>query len=249
MSSPPSDIGPLPRPLVAAWRAAKPSPAELRRGYARYLRRGAPKRTPLRFTRWLLGGLLLGAGLAHAASAVPWQRWVGEAEPTSAPPASGRSAASPQRAPSGRPSVAPPQPALELELAEPTPTTASPPIERAATSAPAPSAPSAASYAIQEQWRVAAEGLRTGRFEQASRALLELERSTLGGERDAARLARAQLLSSHGRGAEALALARQLEREAVSSVVRDKARELRMRLTKNQDEGRSLQPAPGINQP
>ena len=96
---------------------------------------------------------------------------------------------------------------------------------------------------------LAAEGLRSGDFNGAHQALLELERTTSGGERDAARLARAQLLSSHGRGSEALALSRDLEAYASSSSVRDKARDLRERLTKNVEQDRSPSASPGINQP
>lgn len=258
MSSLPPEESVVPPALGQAWHAAKPSAGELQRGYSRYLRRRSPQRKAFGIARWVLGGLVLGAGLAQAASMTPWQRWFGQnqvvlphapaapnkldstktpvVEAAPAPPLADAPA------PSGTAVVAPapvaPAPvALPANAATPAPSVA----------APTPS--SAASFRVQEQWRLAAEGLRSGNFNQAHQALLELERTTGGGERDAARLARAQLLSSHGRGAEALALSLELEAHGSSSLVRDKARELRLRLTKNSAADRSTVDLPGINQP
>lgn len=255
MSSLPPEESVVPPALGQAWHAAKPSAGELRRGYSRYLRRRSPQRKAFGIARWVLGGLVLGAGLAQAASMTPWQRWVGQNQVVlpHAPAAPNKldftktpvveAAPAPPLvdapAPSGTPAVAPA-------------TTPVAPPANAATPAPsvaAPTASSAASFRVQEQWRLAAEGLRSGDFNQAHQALLELERTTGGGERDAARLARAQLLSSHGRGAEALGLSLELEAHGSSSLVRDKARELRLRLTKNSAADRSAVDLPGINQP
>ena len=257
MSSLPPEQSVVPPALGQAWRAGKPSAGELQRGYARYLRRRAPQRKAFGFARWVLGGLVLGAGLAQAASMTPWQRWFGQNQvvlphaPSKAPPAV------PQpRQPAAAVAISPAPssaPAAEISPAPSAPLVAPAAAELSGTAAPrsvaAPAGSSAASFRVQEQWRLAAEGLRSGNFNQAQQALLELERTTGGGERDAARLARAQLLSSHGRGAEALALSRDLEMHASSSLVRDKARDLRERLTKNSGADRSPSEPPGINQP
>lgn len=256
MSSLPPEASVVPPALGQAWHGGKPSAGELQRGYSRYLRRHAPKRKPFGIARWVIGGIVLGAGLAQAATVTPWQRWFGQNQVVLP------RAPSPHAAPAlepRRPAAAPVvevAPTPDVALAPSAPVVASAPAAAAsasaavpARSAAVPTAPSAASFRVQEQWRLAAEGLRSGNFNQAQEALLELERTTGGGERDAARLARAQLLSSHGRGAEALALSRDLEAHASSSLVRDKARDLRLRLTKNSGADRSASELPGINQP
>jgi len=243
MSSVPPEETVVPPALSQAWHQGKPSAGELQRGYSRYLRRREPKRRAFGFARWVVGGLVLGAGLAQAASVTPWQRWFGQNQvilPTA--PSKDRTPPSSQ-----------PRPAPAVEAATPTVVVA--PSLMAAAGAPqaapvaTPPAASPAAVRAQEQWRLAADGLRTGDFNGANVALLELERTTTAGERDAARLARAQLLSSHGRSAEALTISRELEQRASSSVVRDKARDLRQRLTKISTTDRSPAAAPGINQP
>ena len=257
MSSLPPEESIVPPALGQAWRAGKPSAGELQRGYARYLRRRAPQRKAFGFARWVLGGLVLGAGLAQAASMTPWPRWFGQNQvvlphaPSKAPPATAQ-----PREPAHVVEVSPApssMPAVEISATPSTPVTApaAPQLSGAAAarSITVPAGSSAAAFRIQEQWRLAAEGLRSGNFNQAHQALLELERTTGGGERDAARLARAQLLSSHGRAAEALTLSRELEARASSSLVRDKARDLRLRLTKNSGADRSASGLPGVNQP
>jgi hypothetical protein len=256
MSSLPPEESVVPHGLGQAWRAGKPSAGELQRGYSRYLRRRAPKRKTFGISRWVIGGIVLGAGLAQAASLTPWQRWFGQNQVVlpHAPSQNAAPALEPRR-PAAAPVVnVAPAPDAPLALSgapvvATAPTAASANVAAPARSAASPAAPSAASFRVQEQWRLAAEGLRSGNFNQAQEALLELERTTGGGERDAARLARAQLLSSHGRGAEALALSRDLETHASSSLVRDKARDLRLRLTKNSGADRSASELPGINQP
>lgn len=258
MSSLPPDETVVPPALGQAWRAGKPSAGELQRGYSRYLRRRPPRRPGFGIARWVLGGIVLGAGLAQAASMTPRQPWFGQTQ-VILPHAPSRDTA---------PAVEPRRPsAAPVDEVAPAPGLASAPSNApvvgqalamtaavASAAAPAgsaavPAGSSAASFHIQEQWRLAAEGLRNGNFNQAHQALLELERTASGGERDAARLARAQLLSSHGRGAEALALSRDLETHASSSLVRDKARDLSERLTKNSAADRSTTTPPGIYQP
>jgi hypothetical protein len=250
MSSPSPDSSHLPRSLVDAWRAGKPSPAELRRGYSRYVRRAAPKHGLLRFSRWLLGGLVLGAGVAQAASALPWPRWMAKEVHADAPKARASVAPGASLAPGVGPLEAR---AAQIEEAEARvePRSAPSAVKQApvAVAEPSAGAPSSRAFAVQEQWRLAAEGLRTGNSSMAERALLELERTTRGGERDAAQLARAQLLSSHGRRGEALTLAQGLESSAASSLVRHKARDLRLLLTKNVEAERSTEGGAGIKQP
>jgi hypothetical protein len=73
--------------------------------------------------------------------------------------------------------------------------------------------------------------------------------TTRGSERDAAQLARAQLLASQGRTGEALALASELAQHGSSQVVREKARDLSTRVQQSAAADRSFPPAPAINQP
>jgi hypothetical protein len=249
MSSPPSEQNPLSRPLVDAWRAAGPVESELRRGYARFLRRRNPQRSASSFGRWVVGGVLLGAGLAQAATSQPWRAWTSTEVERPAPP---QHVPEPAKA---RSIV--PQPSLPVaELGEPTsvpPTELPQPraprqLDVSPTATPVASA-SAASFHVREQWRLAAEGLRTGNSTQAERALVDLEQTARGGEREAAQLARAQLLSRIGRSDEAMRIATELERSASSEVVKGKARELRASLSKNVDHERSRAGAAGINQP
>ncbi|HEX2873669.1 MAG TPA: hypothetical protein VHP33_20570 [Polyangiaceae bacterium] len=254
MSSLPPEERVVPPALGQAWHTAKPSAGELQRGYSRYLRRRSPQRKTFGIARWVLGGLVLGAGLAQAASMTPWQRWFGQNQVflphAPAVPNKLGSAAMPVVEVAPAPLVEDASAAGSTPVAAP----AIPPApvavpERAATPARSVAGSSAASFRVQEQWRLAAEGLRNGNFNQAHQALLELERTTGSGERDAARLARAQLLASHGRGAEALVLSRELEARASSSLVRTKARELSEHLAKNSAADRSAVELPGINQP
>jgi hypothetical protein len=250
MSSPPSEQNPFPRPLVDAWRAARPIGPELQRGYSRFLRRSKPRRRSSTFGRWLLGGVLLGAGLAQAATSQPWRAWTRSTEIEQ--PAPSKPAREPTKASSITPQPSLPITASPEPVSAPSPEAPQPPVARKAGSSAALApitSPSAASFHVQEQWRLAAEGLRTGNGGQAERALLDLERTARGGEREAAQLARAQLLSRNGRSGEALRLASELERSASSSVVRDKARELTQSLSKNADAGRSRDDAAVINQP
>jgi hypothetical protein len=102
---------------------------------------------------------------------------------------------------------------------------------------------------VERQWQRIAAALRANDAISAESQLVELERATGGSERDAAQLARAQLLASQGRVSDALALARQLAQRSTSSVVRDKARELSTRLQQQLGADRSFPPAPAIHQP
>lgn len=227
MSSPRFEADSLPREMVEAWRSDRASTDELRRGYARFVARRRPNRRPVRFTYWLVIGGLLGVGLAQAATHVPW-RSLGLGAPVLEPQRR------PQKVGAERPNPGAERPsALPLPIAsvvetspspEP-PTLPLPQSEAPARSAGAP-APAAKAAQIQEQWQRASAALRANDFARANQGLLEIERSAPGAEGDAARLARAQLLLSHGRVAEATGLLASLEQRAQSELVRRKAREM-----------------------
>jgi hypothetical protein len=100
-----------------------------------------------------------------------------------------------------------------------------------------------------EHWQRAARALREGDFASADAALAELSAQTGGGEREAAQLARAQLLLSHGHEAEALSTLRSLQLSASSSSVRHKAGELLARQQENVTSERSSKAPAAANQP
>jgi hypothetical protein len=245
MSSTPPSESHLSRALVEAWRSDVASPAELRRGYTRFNRRPTANKGLVRLASGLALGLLLGVGLAQAAS-VAHSRWVAAREVTVRATAKPRV---PARARKGTASLVPhpPLPAAP----EPSVAAAPVPSARAAFDGSSrlalPSSTSSAPY-VQQQWQQAAAALRANDFTRAQSALLEVERSAGGSERDAARLARAQLLASHGRTAEALALLRELAEHAQSRVVRGQSAGLLARLQENGDPHRSTE-APAVTKP
>lgn len=265
MSSIPPSKQALSRALVEAWRADVPSPAELRRGYGRFTRKPRASQGLVRLASGLALGLLLGVGLAQAAS-VAHTRWVAAQEVALRATAK---RAVPARAAHGTTPLVPqpPLPATsEAPAASVTPAASvapsasvAPPASAAPATAPVRSAPSAldgptspsrssAPY-VQQQWQQAAAALRANDFTQAQSALLEVERSVGGSERDAARLARAQLLASHDRTAEAIVLLSDLSVHAQSSVVRDQSAGLLSRLRQKENQHRSTEPSPDIKQP
>lgn len=259
------DEKPVSGALLEAWRADTASTAELSAGYRRFLQKSAkPARAP-RIAVWLLAGAVLGGSLAQAASALP-ARWFHSQQPSvvrpparalvGAPlaprvavmaPASSSVESEPSREP--EPSLAP---APSLRTLEPRPSLPTQAVLRtpsvSSTRNAAPSAQPTAPY-LREQWQQVAVALRSGDFARAESALLEVERIASGGERDAARLSRAQLLSSHGRRAEALQLAIELETRAQSRLVREQALELRARLSQNDQPTRSTPADAAIKQP
>lgn len=220
---------PIPDSARAAWRADTASPSELRRGYARFLQGRARGRSSPRFVGFVVAGVLLGVGLAQAASTVQ-RRWIGARETVQTPT---KVMPPPARLPA-RPSATVTAPAPSERAAAPQAS-----VPRASASPPAlvpqPSLPA------QEQWQRAAAALRDRDFERARSALIEIERSApAGAERDAARLARAQLLDSHGHLDDALRLADELARQARSEHVQAKARELAAQWRKRADANRSV---------
>ncbi|MES1184329.1 MAG: hypothetical protein ABUL60_10965 [Myxococcales bacterium] len=271
MSSIPPSKQALSRALVEAWRADVPSPSELRRGYGRFTRKPRASQGLVRLASGLALGLLLGVGLAQAASAAH-TRWVAAQEV--AVRATAKKAVPARAAHGGTPLVPqPPLPATSespVVSVTPTPSVAHTSVTSAvgpttvapATSGPGRSATSAldgtsrltarshpsAPY-VEQQWQQAAAALRANDFAQAQSALLEVERNGGGSERDAARLARAQLLASHDRTAEAIVLLSDLSVHAQSSVVRDQSAGLLSRLRQKENQHRSTEPSPDIKQP
>jgi hypothetical protein len=241
MDSLPSEKTSLPRPLVDAWQADLPSTGELRRGYARFMRKRSKRAVPV-LARWIITGLVLGVGLAQAATLVP-KHWLGPHE---------QMALTPKTAPA--PTEQPRQ-VGEATVVAPSEAASALPIERTRTASPAvpaalPSATPAQRAMVQEQWQRAAAAMRAKDVAGAQSALLDVELHTTGAERDAARLARAQLLASSGRRAEALSLAAELAATAASIAVREKARELSSQLAQEKDpEHRSPEPGAAVKQP
>lgn len=88
--------------------------------------------------------------------------------------------------------------------------------------------PASPPYA-DDAWQRAAQSLRNKDFSAADTALAEIEARGRPSERDAARLARAELMLASGRQAMAVPHLRDLAEHAKSSVVRGRARELLQR--------------------
>jgi hypothetical protein len=189
----------------------------------------------LSVARLVAFGIVLGVGLAQAASLVQ-RRWFARELQVTVPPGQGGAraptvvASSPHAAPTVNPVAAP---------------SAAPHVVGVVSGRAAAPAPAFA----QEQWQRAAQALRDHDFARAQAAFLQIERSVGGAEGDAARLARAQLLASYGRTEEAQTLASDLQEHAQSALVRGKARALLTTLTKIDISHRSSEPAPAINQP
>jgi hypothetical protein len=239
---------PVPRALAEAWRADRAWPDEVRRSYQRFLSKGrARQRSAVSsLARWVTLGVLLGVGLAQAASLVPWASSSGA-----------RQRAVPARASSGRAGFAPKPwaapiaaPSRTESAASPPPTSPAPTPTLTSRSVAVPTlASSAVSARVQARWQDAAAALRADDFVSAERALLEIELSTAGAQRDAARLARAQLLWRHGRTREALPILNDLGEHAKSELVRAQARGLSNREREIDSTNRSARPAGDTHEP
>jgi hypothetical protein len=239
MSSPRVDERAVPRELSQAWRADRASLAEVRRSYARFVEKQRSPRRPVRFALWVVIGTLLGVGLAQAATHAPW-RWLGPGANVTLSPQ--RFTPAEEAPPTRRAAVESPAALAShgaVVASEPDVPSVPPPAAPLRGAAVASAAPVVEMTPIQAQWQRASLALRAGDFANAHQALLEIERSAPGGERDAARLARAQLLSSHGRAAEATSLLLALEQAAQSQLVRRKARELLGRDSESNEPDRS----------
>ncbi len=242
MSSRQSETHALPAALVEAWRADRSSPAERRHRYARFVKTQRRRRALPRTRYWVLGGVLLGVGLAQAASSMP-RVWLGfEERVNTSPSAEGKQ-------PRPRSAARMPAAALSVALA-PVPSAVSTlELGRSAWSKSGAAGAAAAPSIVQEQWQRAARALRENDFARAEQALFDLERSPGGGERDAARLARAQLLAKHSRFAEAGVLLDDLRQHARSELVRRNARELLTSVARSGELDRSMEPNADTNQP
>jgi len=210
--------------LLEAHRAQGPDPADIQRAYLRFswARRKAPHHLPV--VRWLLAGVAVGFGVASAATLIrppnattPAPR---ESATVVAPAAKhhrvefgGRSTAVEQPPAQAAPIAAPSErPPLSTR-----PSSSAFGADLHAGTLPSASLPSAS------QWQRAAAALRDGDLPNAEAALAELEHSPSLHERQAAELARAQLLVRGGRVGEAIPTLQRLAHEGDSPVIRSQA--------------------------
>ena len=222
------------RPSVLdAHRANRADPGDIQRAYLRFAwarRKTAPRLSVL---RWLLAGVAIGFGVASAATLVPPPQ-VRSVTPNAGPDLQAAIVKHPPVARRRRTSVDREEPAATTPSAAPVtsapgapaPPFASLPSRAAAGSlgvAGRPPLPSVLEPSSASDWQRAAAALRGGDIQSADAALARLEQSESLRDRQAAELARAQLLMSRGRIAEATPKLQRLAREADSSVVRAQA--------------------------
>lgn len=266
MSSPTIDEPVISPSLAQAFRDGCENTAQARMAYARFVRRrSSPRRSALVVGGCALLGMLVSIGSLYAANGAPL-RWLGVAgaasEPERARPRPKRlAAAAVQASPVFPVASAPTSRAPTIALVAPTQTAeAAPAATMTGRGAPVASASREAAVtasaseatrlrSASEQWQRAAEGLRDGNFESADAALGAVIARSSGTEREAAQLARGQLLLSNGRRAEALTLLQFLQHSAELSSVRRKAGELVLRAQRNAAEDRSRARGAGANQP
>jgi len=211
--------------VVEAHRARHPAAADIQRAYLRFSwgRRAAPRR--LLLVRWVLAGVAIGFGVASAAT------FMQPPKINRAPPADSANVATEtaKRARAGKsirnaPVEDPPSVLAPTEASserQPVPTAAAGSALHALPHAPA--LPSAARRATASDWQRAAAALRGGDLSTAEAALAELESSDSSRDRQAAELARAQVLVRRGRVAEAIPTLQRLAREGNSPVIRTQA--------------------------
>jgi len=210
--------------VIEAHRARGADPADIQRAYLRFswARRKVPRHKPA--VRWLLAGVAVGFGVASAATLIQ--------PPKSAAPLPSESAAAVaatakhRRVGFGSRTIAvEPAPAVVAPSAaasERPPAPTRPPsgtfgVEPRASTLPSASSPSAST------WQRAADALRDGDLPTAEAALAELESSHSLHDRQAAELARAQLLVRGGRAEEAFPTLQRLACEGDSPVIRSQA--------------------------
>ena len=226
-----SEFGRVRAPLVDAHRADQADPADIQRAYLRFswARRKAPPR--LSFFRWLVAGVAIGVGVASAASLAP-RLGIRAASPLASAPVSHGPAQDPRVGVAVRSNRA-------RSLAEPAPSAPAPPptvlsapsaidtpsviAQRAPAPPKAASAASASANAIENAWERAAVALRKGDLSTAEAALAHLEQSDNLLDRQAAELARAQLLVKGGRASEAKSTLQRLASEGASALIRSQA--------------------------
>lgn len=238
--------------VTAAFRADEPAAVDVQRAYLRFswARRKAAPRFRAPALGWLVAGIAIGMGAASAATLVSIPGFSTRAE--LAELLSNGAVAAKEKSRKGhrqaRPSAAPPLAvsADPVEAAEPAelPTAVGVVIREekarllpSAASVPSPgllAGPSAAgtadrraeplaARAVPSDWQSAAAALRSGNFSQAEAALSKIESGASEPDREAAALARAQLLIRNGRGREVRGLLERLTREGHSELVRSQA--------------------------
>ena len=244
MSLPILDEPVVPPALVQAWRDACENQTQARQAYAKFsVRRGARRPVTLvAVAGWIIAGMLLSVGSLYAASAAPWPSLGLPSTPRVLEARQSKIPRSADRHP--KPQLSAP-PALAIATSPSRPTSVVP-----GKNPPLASGESAAAtIAAPEQWQRAARGLREGDFAGANAALRQLTSQTSGAEREAAQLALAQLLLSHGQSAEAVPLLRALQASARSSSVRRKATELLLRREESSAPERSFEGSVETHQP
>jgi hypothetical protein len=101
-----------------------------------------------------------------------------------------------------------------------------PPHVATASVPEAPAPPIASAGGAASAWAIAAEAMRSGKIREADRAFADLSLSADPRERDAAKLARAELWMANGHAAEARPLLAELAASGATSLVRKRAQAL-----------------------
>jgi len=211
--------------LIEAHRAHGADPADIQRAYLRFswARRRAPRHLPV--VRWLLAGVAVGIGVASAATLIQLRK-TAELAPIESAQAVAATAKHRRVGFGGRSTAAEQAPAVAAPVAAASehPPLSPRPSSSTSGAEPHPAAlPSASSRPGASEWQRAAEALRGGDLRTAEAALAELENSQSLHDRQAAELARAQLLVRRGRAREALPTLQRLAREGDSPVIRSQA--------------------------
>jgi len=217
--------------LVEAHRADQGDPADIQRAYLRFswARRKAPAKLPL--LRWLVAGVAIGVGVASAASLAPKLGSRSAAPLESASVSHGgarhhplgstaRGGNSKEPGPSAEAAGSPARPLTELSARS---GIAAPGFRAQRAPALSSAASTASASAPENAWERAAVALRNGDLAAAEAALANLEQSDNLLDRQAAELARAQLLVKRGRAAEARSTLQRLARDGGSALIRSQA--------------------------
>jgi hypothetical protein len=200
--------------VLDAYRAEQAEPIAVQRAYLRFSWRRRKNTLAPRVFGWVLSGMVLGLGAASAATLLPlpkapWAMPVGSTKFMAPVAKKAQVGVAPKSAVNSEP----PPPASLLTSA---PSAVAP--RAAALRGPALAAGTSAS-----DWQRAATALRTGELGVAEAALEKLEKSDNPLDRQAAELARAQLLVKRGMRAEATPTLQRLAREGGSEVIRSQA--------------------------
>jgi hypothetical protein len=210
--------------VIEAHRVRGADPADIQRAYLRFswARRKAPR--PMPVVRWVLAGVAVGFGVASAATLIQPPKAAAPAPSESAKAVAatakhrhggfGARSTTVEQAPTAVAPIAAPS---ERPPSSTRPSSSTWRAEPHAGTLPSASLPSAS------KWQRAAEALRDGDLPTAEQALAELENSQSLHDRQAAELARAQLLVRGGRAAEAIPTLQRLARNGDSPVIRAQA--------------------------